>query len=411
MASTFSTHGGDEHSAQRWSAYAADHESHIDAPVHLKRGSIAMTLDGWAYVGAFCGSLVLGLVLTPVILRLATRAGIWDEPGGHKSHSSPVPYLGGLAIVASFAIAVGGVAVLRPPPSRLEELLAILGLGVALSLVGLYDDLRGLHPLPRLAAEVTAAVVLALVGAGVQIFGFDVLNLAFTVMWVVGITNALNLLDNMDGLSAGVAAIASVTFFIIAAVHGQYLVAGLAIALAACALSFLRHNFHPARIYMGDAGSLFIGFVLAAIGLKLRFYGPTQVTFFVPVLVLGIPILDTSVVTATRLLHGRSPFQGGRDHISHRLVFVGIPVPVAVALIHGAAIAHGWIALVMSRVDTTTGFILLALVVAIDVFIGVLLANVPVYETSRQRRLMIQEVQQHEPEPDASSGLQGEARA
>jgi UDP-GlcNAc:undecaprenyl-phosphate GlcNAc-1-phosphate transferase len=207
----------------------------------------------------------------------------------------------------------------------------------------------------------------------------------------------------MDGLSAGVAGIAAASFFVIAAANGQFLIAALSLALSGCALGFLRHNFHPARIYMGDAGSLFLGFVLAAIGIKLRFEAPVEVTAFVPFIVLGIAVLDTTLVTTTRLLHGRNPLSGGRDHISHRLVFIGIPVPAAVGLIYAAAIGHGWMALVMSRLDVVTGLLLMGLVLATDVFLGVLLAHVPVYETNTQRRMALVEVTRHPQQTPAAA--------
>jgi UDP-GlcNAc:undecaprenyl-phosphate GlcNAc-1-phosphate transferase len=262
------------------------------------------------------------------------------------------------------------------------------------------DDLRGLSPWLRLAIEVGAAVVMFDQGVRVNMFAADGLDLAFTIVWVVGIVNALNLLDNMDGLSAGVACIAGVSFFAIAVANGQDLVAALSLAIAGCAAGFLRHNFHPARIYMGDAGSLFLGFTLAVIGLKLRFDGPNQVTFFVPILVLGVAIFDTTLVTVTRLIHHRSPVRGGRDHTSHRLVFVGLPVRVAVGLIYLSGAVLGWLALVTARVDRASGFLLMGLVLVLALLGGTSLGAVPVYETSRRRRLMISEVLPHEPPPD-----------
>jgi UDP-GlcNAc:undecaprenyl-phosphate GlcNAc-1-phosphate transferase len=154
---------------------------------------------------------------------------------------------------------------------------------------------------------------------------------------------------------------------------------------------------------MGDAGSLFLGFLLAVIGLKLRFESPPQVTFLVPILVLGIPIFDTVLVVTTRLMHRLSPIVGGRDHMSHRLVFVGIPVPAAVSLIYAAAIALGWLAIAMSRVDVVTAYILGGFVVAVGLFLGVLLALVPVYESSRRRKVMLVEVEKHEEEEGSSA--------
>ena len=275
-----------------------------------------------------------------------------------------------------------------------------------LSLVGLVDDLRGLGPLVRLAVEVVAGGLLYWSGTHTQLFSSRALDAVVTVGWVVGVTNAFNLLDNMDGLSAGVAAVGALSFFTIAAANGQFLVATLAIALCGCAVGFLRHNFHPARIYMGDAGSLFFGFMLSVIGVKLRFDGPTEVTFFVPVLVLGVALFDTALVTLTRLVHRRNPLAGGRDHTSHRLVFVGIPVPAAVSLIYAGAVILGWLGVIMARVDRNTGFLLMGLVLSLALFLGALLAMVPVYETSRRRRLMLQEVAAHEPEPQPVDVLQ-----
>ena len=352
----------------------------------------------WLYLAVFAGASALAWWLTPVALRFARRREILDLPGGHKSHRSAVPYLGGLAIAAAFSLAVMIAAAVHRPPSGLRELGTILAVALGLAVVGLVDDLRGLGVVVRLGAQFGAGVALWSLGAGTQLVDGAGIDLVITVLWVVGITNAFNLLDNMDGLSAGVAAIAASTFAVIAAMNGQYLVAALGAALAGCAAGFLRHNFHPAVIYMGDAGSLFLGFLLAYLGVKLRFEGPTSVTFFVPVTVLGVAILDTTLVTVTRLQHGLSPFLGGRDHVSHRLVFVGLPVPYAVALIYGAALGHGWLAVVMSRVDVGTGFILMGFVIAADVFLGVILAQAPVYATSRRRHLMLQEVVQHEPE-------------
>ena len=352
------------------------------------------------YAAAFTASLAMAFGLTPVALRIAKRREILDHPGEYKKQESAVPYLGGAAIVCSFALVVIAGSLLRPLESFTWEIPLLMGGGVLLSIVGLLDDLRALNPLVRFLVEVAAAVALFWVGARVELFpGLDWLNLLVTVLWIVGVTNAFNLLDNMDGLSAGVAVIASLFFFAIAALNGQVLVAALSLALAGCALGFLRHNFHPAKIYMGDAGSLFLGFTLAIIGLKLKFEGPAHVTFLVPILILGIPIFDTVLVVTTRLLHRLSPFLGGRDHTSHRLVFVGIPVPAAVALIYMGAACLGWLAVCVSRVDATTGYMLAGLVFGVGLILGLLLARVPVYEKSRRRHMMLVEVKKHEGAP------------
>lgn len=338
-----------------------------------------MTGSWWEYAAVFGASLALAFVLTPVALAFAERRRILDHPSEHKGHDSPVPYLGGLAIVVALSVAVVVAAIVRPPESGFGELAAVLGMAVALSFVGLLDDLRGLGPLVRVVLEVGFGVGVWAVDAGVSFTGSAPLDLALTVLWVVGITNAFNLLDNMDGLSAGVAAIAAASFFAIAEVNGQFLIAALSVALVGCSLGFLRHNFHPARIYMGDAGSLYLGFVLAYIGLKLRFDAPDDITFLVPILVLGVPILDTTLVTVARLVHGRNPLTGGQDHVSHRLVRLGLPVRGAVGTIYVTAASLGVVALVVSRVDRTSAYLLAGLAGVLGLLAMLGLGRVPVY--------------------------------
>jgi len=345
-----------------------------------------MTGAAWEYAAVFVAALVIALVVTPFMLRLAVRRELLDHPGARKGHESPVPYLGGLAIVIAFSIAVLTAVLLRPPDAGSGELAAVVGMAVVLSLVGLLDDLRNLGPVPRVAVEIAASVGVWALDVGVEITRNDVGDFLVTVIWVVGITNAFNLLDNMDGLSAGVAAIGAGSFFVIAVVNGQYLVGGLSAALAGCALGFLRHNFHPARIYMGDAGSLYLGFVLAYLGLKLRFDATDDVTFLVPILVMGVPILDTMLVSVTRLLRRRSPFQGGQDHISHRLVRLGLPVRGAVGVIYVAAASLGVVALVVSRGDRTSAHLLAGLVVAIGGITAAALSRVRVDDEHHDRR-------------------------
>lgn len=357
-----------------------------------------------AYVAAFSGSLAVAWVLTPLLLRLAVARQVLDVPDHRKAQQSPVPYLGGVAIVAGFSAMCLAAAAVDRGPSVLLELGLLLGVGLVLALMGLVDDLRGgLSPLLRLAVEIGAGVAVWATGSGADLSAGPLVDAAVTVVWVVGITNAFNLLDNMDGLSAGVAALSGGAFCLIAALNGQFLVAALAAGLSGCATGFLRHNFHPAKIYMGDAGSLFLGFLLAVLGLKLTLTGtPSVVALFVPLLVLGVPVFDTTLVTWQRLTHGRSPMQGGRDHTSHRLVWVGIPVPVAVCLLYAATVALGWLALLLARLDVTSGLLLVGFVLTVGTFLLGLLAAVPVYDNSRQRRAMLQVVRPHEGDELAS---------
>lgn len=360
-----------------------------------------MELGGWDYAAVFAVTLALTLFLTPLALRFALWREVLDRPSEIKAQKSPVPYLGGAAILVAFSAVVVAATLLRPPNGGGGELVAIVGIAVGLGVLGLVDDLRGLSPWLRLFLEILAGVAVWATPAGADVFVSDIPNLVVTVLWIVGVTNAFNLLDNMDGLSAGVAGCAALFVFVLAVDNGQFLVATLAIAVAGCAAGFLRSNFHPARIYMGDAGALFLGFVLAVLTLKLDFVeAPRTVALAVPVVLLGVPLFDTALVTVNRLVHGRSPLSGGRDHTSHRLVFVGVPVPATVTLIYMGAASLGCLALVLSRVERTTGFVLLGWITAVAALLGVLLSQVPVYESSRRRHLMLQEVARHEVEPE-----------
>lgn len=358
----------------------------------------------WEYAGVLISCVGFTVFLTPLAFRVARRRNLMDEPGPGKSHAEAVPYLGGVAIVVAFSLVILAAALLRPDGGNTRALAVTLGLGVGLALLGLVDDLRGLPVWLRIAVEAGAGVVVYATGTRAHLAGAGLgLDALVTVAWVVGITNAFNLLDNMDGLSAGVATIASFWFFVVSVVNGQYFVAVLALALVGCSAGFLRHNRFPARIYMGDAGSLYLGFVLSVLALRLRSYESLRLTFLVPIMILAVPIFDTALVVVARSLHRRSPFHGGRDHTSHRLVFVGLPVPGAVALIYAFTMATGWLGVIMAQVSRGTSFLLAGWVAAIAAFLGVLLGMVPVYETSGRRHYMLQEVKAHEPEPSPPS--------
>jgi UDP-GlcNAc:undecaprenyl-phosphate GlcNAc-1-phosphate transferase len=366
-----------------------------------------------ADVAAFATALGLAWLLTPIMLRYAIRHAALDVPDERKAQVSPVPYLGGVAIVIAFALTVLVAGALAGPSAGRGPLAAVLGAGIVLALVGLVDDLRGLGPWFRLAVEAAAGVVVYVTEPAIDLPGPAWFGMAVTVLWVVGVTNAFNLLDNMDGLSAGVAAIAAAGFCVVAGLNGQYLVAALAAATAGCATGFLRHNFHPAKIYMGDAGSLFLGFLLAALAVRLKLAeAPKAVSLFVPVLVLGVALFDTTLVTVNRLRHGRNPMVGGRDHVSHRLVWVGIPVPVAVGLNYGLAASLAFLGVLLARLDTVSGLMLVGFVLTVGAGVMALLSAVPVYDSSRQRQAMLKVVRDHEPEPLAGHGSleEGEPR-
>jgi UDP-GlcNAc:undecaprenyl-phosphate GlcNAc-1-phosphate transferase len=203
--------------------------------------------------------------------------------------------------------------------------------------------------------------------------------LAITFIWILGITNALNLLDNMDGLSGGVGAVAAGFFLLLAAWNGQYLVASLAAALMGVCIGFLVYNFNPASIFMGDAGSMFLGFILAVVGIKLRFPGrPNLITWMIPVVVLGLPIFDTTLVVLSRMKRGLNPLTNpGQDHVSHRLVSLGLSHRQAVLLLYGICCALGIVGLLIMHSDAFPAYLLGTMVLLIGLASLFALERVP----------------------------------
>ncbi|MDO8691562.1 MAG: MraY family glycosyltransferase [Dehalococcoidia bacterium] len=291
------------------------------------------------YLLIFAAALVITVAVTPFARRLAPSVGMLDQPTARKMHSAPVPLLGGVCMYAAFVVAL----LVFNDRLNLPELFGILIGATTVSVLGVWDDRRGLRPAVKLGGQVLAAIFLASSGTQVLLFSDSLPNYAITVIWVVAVTNSLNLLDNMDGLSGGVAAVASSFFLLLALLHGQYLVASLSAALLGACLGFLRYNFNPASIFMGDGGSLFIGFVLAAVGVRLRFPDQsTLVTWMAPVFVLGVPLFDTFLVVVSRLRRGLNPLTTpGKDHLSHRLVALGLSQRQSVLLIYAICCVLG----------------------------------------------------------------------
>ena len=348
----------------------------------------------WLYALTFVGATTLSLLLVPAVREYAQRKQITDQPGGHKSHSAPVPYLGGVAMVLAFSAAMFvGVVVRRSSQfdgrevrltignllaqgdGLVRELIVVLGLALIFSAMGLIDDLRGLSPWLRFAVGLGIAVTLVAYGIRLQSPLPDAADAVISVVWILGITNAFNLLDNIDGLAAGTAAVAATTFFLIALFNDQDYSALLAIGLAGAMLGFLRSNFHPATIYMGDAGSLFIGFLMAYLGLKMRTTVTEIPQLFAPLVVLGVAVLDTTMVVVSRLRRGVSPFTGGQDHLSHRLRRLGLSVRRSVSTLLLASVALGGLAVALSDAPATVGYWLLAAAVLSGVMATVLLTT------------------------------------
>lgn len=307
------------------------------------------------YMLIFAGALVLVAGATPLMRQLAPRLGLVDRPDTRKVHLRPTPLMGGVALYAGIVAAL----LIFQERYRVDQAASILIGASWMSFLGALDDRWVLRPLLKLIGQVIAAVFLVLTGVRVSFLPYEALNVAVTVFWVVGITNAVNLLDNMDGLSSGVVATAAAYFLLMAMMSGQYLVGALAAALLGACIGFLLYNFNPASIFMGDAGSLFLGFMLAAVALKLRFPANSAfVTWMVPVMALGLPILDTTLVFISRLRRGVNPLTTpGKDHLSHRLVAMGFTTREAVLTLYVVAEAFGLLAVMLTLANVREGYI------------------------------------------------------
>jgi UDP-GlcNAc:undecaprenyl-phosphate GlcNAc-1-phosphate transferase len=325
----------------------------------------------------FGAALGLALVCTPACRALARTLGFLDRPNPRKPHQHPTPLLGGLAILAAFA------AVILARGDVRRDLLGILG-GAAVTLVlGVVDDRRGMHPAVKLGGQAAAALVVIASGVRVTFLGPGLASDAFTLLWIVGITNAFNLLDNMDGLSAGVGAISAAAFAVLAARYvflgwEQYPTAIAGAALAGACLGFLPYNLAGASIFMGDAGSMPLGLILASLAALGSWQSPTLPTSLaIPVLILAYPIFDTALVTVCRWRENRPISLGGTDHSSHRLVRLGLHKTEAVILIYLFAASHALTAFLISSATLRLSLLALGLSGIILVAFGLILARTP----------------------------------
>jgi len=303
----------------------------------------------------FASALVMAIGGTPLVRRIALRLGVTDQPNARKIHVNPIPLLGGVAIYGAFIAAL----LLFGDRFRINELLSILIGASLMSFLGVWDDRRSLSPLLKLVGQFLAASILVISGVYIGTFPWEALNIAVTLLWVVVVTNAMNLMDNMDGLSGGIGAVAAIFFLLLAAMNDQYLVGALSAALVGACLGFLVYNFNPASIFMGDAGALFLGFILAAVAIKLRFPEGVQiVTWMVPVLILGLPLFDTALVIFSRLRRGLNPLTTpGKDHTSHRLVALGYTRREAVLICYLICAGLGVIALFITEASILEGYV------------------------------------------------------
>ena len=317
-------------------------------------------------------AVVASAVLTPLVRSAAKRLGVYARPAPDRWHRQSVPLLGGVAIVGAVAIGISLTAEWRP----LLPLLVCSGLMFAL---GSVDDIWKVKPAPKLVAQMAVAAAFIYLAPDVRLTGSGVVDHLLAVAWIVGITNAFNLLDNIDGLAAGVAAIAGFFYLVVLLPEGPPPMASALAAFVGGAIGFLIYNHRPASIFMGDAGSLFLGSFLAGVGLLtpgLKLQGAPLV--MIPLLILLVPIFDTLFVTLTRSLSGRSAFIGRRDHTSHRLVGLGVSETRAVLTLYGLAALGGLVALSLRHVTFGYAAMLIGLCCTVLVGLGTVLGHADV---------------------------------
>lgn len=303
---------------------------------------------------------LIAFVGTPLTLIVAQRIGLVAVPNARRTHSVTTPLMGGVAIWAAFVISL---LIFGRGSAEYLELSAIIVGGTVMSGVGFIDDRVSLGPLQKLAGELAAALILVLGGVGTHLFPhpFEIGDIVLSVVWVIGVCNAVNYMDNMDGLAAGVAAVAAASFLMLAALNGQALVASLAAALLGACLGFLVYNFQPAVTFMGDAGSLLLGFMLAVLGIKLNFPHINQAsTWMAPIVVLGLPLFDAAMVTISRFRRGVSVVQGGADHTSHRLARLGLSHRRVVLALYSVGAALGLLTVFMTQSQPLTANLIFA---------------------------------------------------
>lgn len=331
------------------------------------------------YLQAFVIAAVVSLIVTPFVIKFAALTGAMDKPNKRKVHKKPIPRIGGLGIYFAFMVSVIVTVFMSMPYIEMRhEIIGLIFSASLIVLLGLIDDYKNLPAKVKFLGQIAAATVLVL-GFDVRIdfitdpFG-DYLYLEWaavpaTIFWLVGLTNTVNLIDGLDGLAAGISAIASITILLVALENNFFLVAGLTAALAGAAAGFLFYNSYPAKIFMGDTGSMFFGFMLAGISVMGSMKSTATITLVVPILALGVPILDTTFAIIRRLLGGQPIFKPDKGHLHHRLLNLGFTQRQAVFLIYVISAVLGLSAIALTEVSSQIAILILAVVI-ITIFYG-----------------------------------------
>ena len=315
------------------------------------------------YVWAFVIALIVTYICTPLVRTLAVKIGAIDAPDARKVHQVSIPRLGGLAIYIGYMVSL---------LYSVKDISSVKGLligSVILVAVGIWDDVKQIGPKTKLLGQIVAALMLPIfdnaihfISIGDHMLYLEYLSIPLTVFWIVGFTNIVNLIDGLDGLAAGISLIACIAICIVTLQMGQIDLACITLALAGAACGFLRYNFNPAKIFMGDTGSMLLGYTMAAISVMGSVKTAATVGLVVPVIVLGLPILDTLFAIVRRRINGRPVFQPDKGHLHHRLLAMGLTQKQAVLLMYAITAVLGCVSIVAAKANFAIGLLLVVLI-------------------------------------------------
>ena len=322
-------------------------------------------------LACMAAGFLLAVILVPFVAKMAVKIGAVDKPNERKVHTKVMPRLGGLAIYISYILVV-----IITQPLTMQTIGLLVG-STVLVILGILDDTKDLPAKLKLLVQIFAAAIVIACGVRIEfmtnLFGensiyLDALSLPITLIWIVGITNAVNLIDGLDGLAAGVAIIAAVAMAIVGWTYEQYLMASMAMILAGATLGFLKYNFHPAKIFMGDTGSLFLGFNLAVLATMGVAKSVTFISLIMPILFLGVPIFDTFFAILRRKMNNKPIFKADKGHLHHRLLHMGISHRNTVLIIYAISTILSASALLLSYLSNKQAVLLMALILTAILF-------------------------------------------
>ncbi len=333
---------------------------------------------------ALAVAFLTSFLSVPFIKNIAIKAGAIDYPkDGRRMHKKPIPRLGGLSIYYGFIVSLLCFGTLD------RQLWGIILGSLIIVILGVVDDIKTLKAHPKFFVQLIAAAVPVFMGSRINFLSLpfnqsvmpnivfnDIISYGISILWIVGVTNAVNLIDGLDGLAAGISTIASASIFFIALLNGNVFVTTISIILVGACLGFLPYNLNPAKIFMGDTGATFLGYIMAVMSVQGLFKSYTVITFIVPVLILGLPIFDTSFAIIRRMAHHKPIMQADRGHLHHRLIDMGFNQKQTVAILYTISALLGLSAIIMEGYDEITG-VLLLLSVIIFVALAVIFTGNP----------------------------------